>query len=92
MSKKIHKRKLRLYLDDPHCHWCGKKVVIVVPGDGVKQPHNLATIDHIVHKLDPKREVKYNRLQEFTVLSCHQCNQERGRNDFQRFKKLKQHE
>jgi len=70
------KRRLRLFKNNPFCHWCNCKLVWIDYGRGekFKQPNNIATIDHFYHKGDPRRV--NNTIP--SVLACGQCNKARG--------------
>lgn len=75
---KNSKRVEKLMAINPHCHWCGCKV-IKLKGLSGQQPDNYATLDHLRHKLDPNRG---RDSKESTVLACYRCNQKRNREFF----------
>lgn len=71
-------KRARLYRQDPHCYWCGILTVL----DTGFQPHS-ATIDHLYSRVHPNRNAPRgnDRSELLHVLSCLQCNQERGKAD-----------
>lgn len=75
-------RRDRLFRQHPYCHWCGVKLVMPKCGPRMKfpLPDNAATIDHRHGKLDPNRREDF-APENWTVLACHKCNNERGRLD-----------
>ena len=72
------KRRHKLFLQDPHCHWCGCEVV-ESQSRQKNQQDNSATLDHLRTKFDPQRGEPSDKEQ--TVLSCYKCNNERGMAD-----------
>lgn len=85
--KNQHRRE-RLWNKDPRCFWCG---VVTKPTNkhGGKQENDMATLDHVYSRLDPKRKQNLN-LEVKTVLSCYLCNQKRGKEAMIRYKKQKE--
>lgn len=70
------KRIARIHKKDPRCYWC-KCVTIITPCvPGKPDPHNRATIDHLVTRYQIERGV----FRPF-VLSCWKCNNDRAAND-----------
>lgn len=65
-----------LWLKNPYCHWCGKRTRLVFLKRGQTMPDDGATVDHVFNRLDPTR-----LSNQSTVLACHKCNQDRGRED-----------
>lgn len=65
------KARLRLWQQDPHCHWCGR--VTVYRKVMIGQRPNDATVDHIHSKLDPERHASETEPHEI-VLACRACN------------------
>lgn len=83
-TQKRKARRLKLWTENPHCHWCGKLTVITI-----KRRPDQATLDHLKHRLDPDRR-EFNRTSLFcTVLSCLQCNSARGERDHIKFINLR---
>jgi hypothetical protein len=68
--------RLRLFRADPHCFWCGKRVVLE-PDPPTRS--DLATLDHLYSRHHPKR-LQHHREQKraLHVLACRVCNQERA--------------
>jgi hypothetical protein len=76
----LRSRKLWLWKNNPHCHWCGVLTVMVTrtPKMKPKIPFgpNEATLDHLYPMRDPRRaSIKDKRN---TVLACNRCNQRRN--------------
>ena len=82
------KTRIRLWENDPRCHWCEK--ITVNPyrlRDGGETydegrgnaPHNLATVDHVYPRIDRKLKI-IKRLNQRNplVLACFECNQRRN--------------
>lgn len=59
------KLKLRLWEEDPHCHWCG----IITNPNPLKHNAVTATVDHIYSNYDLRR-----RVSSRVVLACSKCN------------------
>jgi len=68
--------KLKLWVKDPHCHYCGIETILShdMP-QGVSYLPNMATIDHVYSRLNPLRQTQRQKL----VLSCNLCNNYRAR-------------
>jgi hypothetical protein len=71
------KRKLNLWNKDPHCYWCGKLTILHTHKQRKRNPPNMATVDHIFTRNDPRR----GKIKGRTVLACNQCNNERNRRE-----------
>lgn len=70
---------MKLWINDPHCYWCGVETINPIgPQNGVLTADS-ATIDHIYSRLDPRRREPHHYGETRTVLSCYACNHERGR-------------
>lgn len=79
-SRYMRKRRARLMEKDPHCHWCGVKVIYYPLKKGETMPNNFATLDHLVSRyykprFDPKMK------QKTMVLACFKCNMKRCEED-----------
>lgn len=74
MSKSTRRRRHNLWRKDPHCYWCGVVTVEVVVAKFEKPPDNLATLDHLHSRYDPRRGATHGVA---SVLSCLRCNNER---------------
>lgn len=73
-SSKKRRRRKKLWLENPHCHWCGILTVLIDNGNGLKKhPDNMATIDHVKSRYDKTR-----RKNNVWVLACRKCNQKRN--------------
>ena len=56
------------------CHYCGRKDLIrEIPKNRVRQPSNLATIDHVIPKSHGGKDTEEN-----CVIACYRCNQKKG--------------
>lgn len=77
VSKRLQRRREKLFARNPYCHWCGVKLVRVT-GPKIKYfPPNAATIDHLRSRLDPSRDGNgWGEIR--TVLACRECNYKRG--------------
>lgn len=73
------RRRLNLWLKDPHCFWCERLTVLPPNGGGALFPHH-ATLDHILSRNVRLPGEQFN-CGENTVLACHQCNNERNREE-----------
>jgi hypothetical protein len=72
----IARRRLRLWCQDPHCHWCGVETLIPPVGYSPKRDND-ATLDHLFERLiDGKRDTSFSGQR--TVLACRKCNNRRG--------------
>lgn len=69
--------KLKLYAENPYCHYCKKKMVITNITKG-RLPKNAATIEHLISRINFRRWVKKQPGQKRKVLACHGCNQARS--------------
>lgn len=65
-------RRRVLWNRDPRCFWCG----IETRFDAYDEP-DAATVEHIYHRLHPKRGRTDKHLPS-VVLACKRCNNERG--------------
>lgn len=65
--------KRRLWMRDPHCHWCGVLTRLPLPGEENCSAHDAATLDHVIPKLQRQRISDRDKV----VLACHMCNQQR---------------
>lgn len=84
MCNKIAKQRRRLFSQNPHCYWCGKKVRWIKYKKRYVGclPDDAATIDHLYSRLSPLRNIKAHGEVRH-VLSCYKCNHERGRQEDQ---------
>lgn len=67
------KRKLKLWSENPHCHWCGCLTVLANT-----HVENQATVDHLYSRYNPARYLDRGHDEPTTVLACYKCNHERG--------------
>jgi hypothetical protein len=80
MGGQNKKRKIRLWNQDPHCHWCGCLTELICDPEikpGQVNP-KMATVDHLRTKYDPNRWTNNNGKEERTVLACFKCNNDRA--------------
>lgn len=81
-SNRLRRRKIRLFEEDPHCHFCGCEVWLPPPNqtwhDFITAGLNLdamATIEH----LDPRFSDRRGKTRgPRTVLCCKKCNCDRN--------------
>lgn len=78
------KRRINLWKQNPHCHWCG--CVTILPDDILKDDHeripyteNMATVDHLYTRLTGLRYTMPSINGCNTVLACNKCNNDRNR-------------
>lgn len=69
-------RRATLMKSNPHCKWCGVKVIYFKLPKHQKMPANFATIDHIQSRMNGPRPNVYGK-QRTLVLACHKYNQKR---------------
>ena len=74
--------KLKLWQNDPRCHWCHRKTKLLnIPE--IKGPADplLATLDHLHSRYFLDRFVKPKDGQPTKVLACYSCNSRRAREE-----------
>ena len=86
-TKRLRRIRQRLWLKDPHCHYCGCHTVWYTGSGGVDRPPNAATLDHIIPRTDPIRHILPYYPQELLVLCCNKCNNVRGKRDEMKLRK-----
>lgn len=73
------KRRKKLFLEDPHCHWCGQEVVEITATYGMSLPPNMATLDHLHDRIEHVKGRPVMPLgTSVTVLACRSCNEKRA--------------
>ena len=81
MSARSQKRRRdRLFGESNCCFWCG--CWLVHPenfGRHESCPDNMATLDHLRDRLNPKRTEPNQNCEPRTVLSCKKCNELNGK-------------
>lgn len=71
--------KLKLYQENPRCHWCQRETILTNIPEIHGDPNPLmATIDHLVSRYHPERWVKRDVTK---VLACYECNARRAREE-----------
>ena len=72
--------KVKLHAENPLCHWCQRETKLTNIQHIKGQPDPLmATVDHIISRLNPHRWVKKNSAEERRkVLACFECNSKRS--------------
>jgi hypothetical protein len=70
--------KLELYQKDPRCHWCGRVTKLICEANLHHVDPLMATIDHIVSRLNIGRWVQKKGGQRRKVLACYKCNHDRS--------------
>lgn len=84
--ERYKKARASLWMSSPFCRRCG--VITILPEDfanriGVdvsnlsKMPDNLATIQHCLNRLDPRRKMRLPCKTRYTLF-CIKCNREDG--------------
>lgn len=71
-----HKR-LKMWMDDPHCYWCGRFTHLSASGESVTYDFT-ATIDHVYSKWHHLHGSAPEGASEILVLACGQCNGDRA--------------
>jgi hypothetical protein len=73
----MNKARRNLWRRDPHCHWCGKKTLLLTPPShrGLEPHPLLATRDHVYSKFQPEERERFGNP---VVLSCFACNRRRN--------------
>ena len=78
-SRALRAQRERLHKRDPRCYLCGQLTVLI---DTRKHqgplPSNMATIDHIYTKFDPRRRQPPQHGERRHFLACMLCNVRRG--------------
>lgn len=71
--------KLQLYEEDPRCYWCRRETKLTNIPNIKGQPDPLmATIDHVISRLNPQRWVVRKEGEMRKVLACYECNHKRS--------------
>lgn len=73
------KVKIKLWNENPHCHWCGRLTRLTNNPNGII-PDDAATVDHLYSKFDLRRWVKAENEKRY-VLACRLCNWNRSFNE-----------
>lgn len=88
MSRPTRKKKLRMWMKDPRCYFCGVETIDWIPPDGPGSkavPDNAACLYHRRPRTDPDRLIpSYKTPAIRIVLACVKCNNEghyRGYNE-----------
>lgn len=76
---KQSKQRRSLFAKNPACYWCERITTLYVAKDGEIPPDNMATIDHLRSRFNPRRKEPNPKGEKRRVLACHKCNQKRGR-------------
>jgi len=76
-SKRIAKRRDRLFAADPHCAYCGQEVVSYPLAPHEVPPGNYATAEHVYSRNGGPRP-KQGRI----ILACQNCNEAKGIEDY----------
>ena len=75
----IRKTKLKLYKENPYCHWCGCLTTLTNIKHIKGQPNpTMATVDHVLSKFDVRRWVEHKPGEIRKVLACFKCNNQRS--------------
>ncbi len=76
----LRRRRTALYHQQGgKCHWCGCEMILLDPAPCIGQPTNLATVDHLYDRLDPRRQIPPSGPEQRWVAACRECNHKRGR-------------
>ena len=74
-STKLRKQLVKMWNENPHCHWCKK--LTTLDHQGGRQEPDRATIDHLYSRLDPRRKSVNRTMEKRRLLACYECNQRR---------------
>ena len=77
-SKRLRKRLLKLWEEDPKCCWCGILTRVEPRTNGGQLPNDTATLEHLYSRLHPKRRDPNYSSEQRRFLACHWCNHRRG--------------
>lgn len=82
LNRSAHYRKKRLSLaiaQGGRCWWCKRPVREIkwVGRKGERVPTDMATLDHVIDKFDPRRLAPLADGEKRHVLACWGCNQRR---------------
>ena len=92
-SKRMSSRRITLHeKSQGKCYWCGGLTRLPHEcnlQDGEPNPQDMATIDHLDHKMSGDRGKYGHVILERTVLACRECNGIRGRLDEDRYRETK---
>ena len=75
MAKGVARSRRNRMMQNPYCHWCGRRVRYWKPSRGETLPPDFATIDHLNSRNQAKPRPEGGRW----VLSCRECNMARAR-------------
>ena len=76
-SSKLKKQLLKMWNEDPHCHWCGRLTTLKGRNEPKLLPET-ATLDHLYSRLDPRRKAVNRTMEKRRLLACYGCNQRRS--------------
>jgi hypothetical protein len=76
-SGKLKKQLLKMWNEDPHCHWCGRMTTLE-GRDGNKLSAETATLDHLYSRLNSRRKTVNRTMEKRRLLACYECNQRRS--------------
>lgn len=80
-GKNRRKRLIKLWTEDPHCHYCKRKTVLVLMAPEERMPRRFsnyplrATLEHLRSRLHPERQEPVSNGEQRIVLACNECNQ-----------------
>jgi hypothetical protein len=75
-SGKLKKQLLKMWNENPHCHWCGRMTTLEGRDENKLNPET-ATLDHLYSRLDPRRKEVNRTMEKRRLLACYECNQRR---------------
>jgi len=80
--------KIKLWQQNPKCHWCGRvtKLLNIPEIKGPADPL-LATLDHVKSRLSLDRFVKTKNGENRKVLACYECNSKRAAEETKKLSK-----
>lgn len=85
-SKQRRKQRQKLWNENPHCYYCG--ILTVPPEIRTKEQvekgyyfDNMATLEHLFSRLNPKRYEKHKFKTVRHVLACYKCNNDKSMED-----------
>lgn len=91
-GNKLKLTRIKLWHNqDGDCYWCKKPTQLTHwPADAGQPPDDLATTDHLIHRLNPLRGTNAEKGDVRYVMACYRCNQERGAEEERGWKRFRQ--
>lgn len=82
-SKRIRRKRIKLWKEDPRCFWCGVVTVLLESKTAAECKKNRsnplrATAEHLVSRAHNLRTIASGFTYNHIVIACNGCNSERG--------------